>query len=109
MMQQSPILPLPPGVIPNLQDPTSRSYQIYVAAGICLPLILFFGALRFYSKLVVLKKWGWDDGTHDGHHAFFNDTDKAFLVICAVGVVTHFAPIIGSLRLILRSSQAYPT
>ena len=50
-----PAAPPPPGVIPNFVDPPSRAYQVYVAAGVCLPLMLAFAALRFYAKVFLLK------------------------------------------------------
>ena len=50
-----PSAPPPPGVIPDFIDPPSRSYQVYVAAGVCLPFMLIFAALRFYAKVFLLK------------------------------------------------------
>lgn len=62
VMQSQPLSPPPLGVIPNLDNPASRAYQIYIAAGICLPLITVFASLRLYAKVFILKKWTWDDG-----------------------------------------------
>lgn len=57
-----PLSPPPPGVTPNFKNPESRADQIYISAGICLPLILLFAALRIYAKISILKKKRtWDD------------------------------------------------
>ena len=50
-----PASPPPPGVRPNFVNPVSRAYQIYVAAGVCLPLMLLFAGMRFYAKVFLLK------------------------------------------------------
>ncbi|KAI9649332.1 hypothetical protein NHQ30_001904 [Ciborinia camelliae] len=57
-----PISPPPPGQTPNFANPESRASWIYIASGICVPLILIFAALRIYAKVVVLnKRKSWDD------------------------------------------------
>lgn len=61
-IQDEPVIPPPPGRITNLINPESRASGIYVAASICLPLIVLFAAMRFYAKVAILKKWTWDDG-----------------------------------------------
>lgn len=61
-IQDKPIIPPPPGQIPSLVNPASRASQIYVAACTCLPLIVMFAAMRLYARIVILKKWTWDDG-----------------------------------------------
>ncbi|QSZ32974.1 hypothetical protein DSL72_002558 [Monilinia vaccinii-corymbosi] len=59
-----PLSPPPLGQSPNFTNPPSRASQIYISAGICLPLMLFFGALRIYAKVVLLgKRKSWDDLT----------------------------------------------
>ena len=50
-----PAAPPPPGVTPNFIDPLSRAYQVYVAAGVCLPLMLISASLRFYAKVFLFK------------------------------------------------------
>ena len=62
-LQDKPVIAPPPGVLPNLTNPISRASEIYVAASVCLPLIVLFAATRFYAKVAILKKWTWDDGT----------------------------------------------
>ena len=66
-MQDQPMLAPPPGIVPNLANPESRAAEIYVAASICLPLIVIFAAMRFYAKVAILKKWTWDDGADPTH------------------------------------------
>ena len=61
-IQDDPVVAPPPGVVPNLTNPASRASEIYVAAGVCLPLIVSFAAMRLYAKVAILKKWTWDDG-----------------------------------------------
>ena len=61
-IQDQPVIAPPPGIVPNLESPVSRASEIYVAASVCLPLIVLFAAARFYAKVAILKKWTWDDG-----------------------------------------------
>ena len=56
-----PLLPLPPGVTQNLDNPESRAYWMYITVGLCLPLILFFAAIRFYVKFCIIKARTRDD------------------------------------------------
>ena len=56
-----PILPPPPGKVPNFLNPPSTAKAVYVAAGICLPLILLFAVLRYFAKFKILKRKTWDD------------------------------------------------
>lgn len=56
-----PALAAPPGVRSKFVDPYSRAYQMQVAAGVCLPIMLCTFALRIYSKLAVTRSWGADD------------------------------------------------
>ncbi|KAL8713518.1 MAG: hypothetical protein Q9220_002380 [cf. Caloplaca sp. 1 TL-2023] len=58
-----PVLPPPPGVTPDFAHPTSRAYELHVVAGICIPIIVFFAAVRFYAKFSILRRWTWDDVT----------------------------------------------
>lgn len=51
-----PLAPPPPGIIPNFVDPPDRTYQFYIVAGVCLPLILVFASLRFYAKICLLPR-----------------------------------------------------
>ena len=49
----SPLLPLPPGVAQNLDNQESRAYWVYITVGLCLPVILFFAAIRFHVKFFI--------------------------------------------------------
>lgn len=46
-----PIQAPPPGVTPNFVNPESTAYQVYITAGVCVPLMLVFSMTRFISKL----------------------------------------------------------
>lgn len=61
LISNIPLLPLPPGVTQNLDNPESRAYWIYVTVGLCLPIILFFAAIRFYAKFFIIKARTRDD------------------------------------------------
>ena len=60
-IQNQPVLPAPDGIVPDLSNPKSRAFEIYVTAAVCLPLIVLFTVLRCYAKIVIMKKWTWDD------------------------------------------------
>ena len=60
-IQNEPLAPPPPGIVPNLVDPETRAYEIYVAASVCLPLIAIFATMRIYARVIILKRWTWDD------------------------------------------------
>ena len=51
----------PPGEHSDFVHPPSRARELYTAAGVCIPLIFIFAALRFYAKMVIKKKKTWDD------------------------------------------------
>lgn len=46
---QYPIETPPPGISPNLVNPDSNAYQVYITAGVCIPLMLIFAFIRFVS------------------------------------------------------------
>ncbi|KAL8935780.1 MAG: hypothetical protein Q9211_004518 [Gyalolechia sp. 1 TL-2023] len=56
-----PALPPPPGETSNFEDPYSRGPDVVIASSICLALMLPMVLLRFYTKLVIKRIWGWDD------------------------------------------------
>lgn len=56
LISNIPLLPLPPGVTQNLDNPESRAYWIYITVGLCLPIILVFAAIRFYVKFFIIKR-----------------------------------------------------
>lgn len=51
-----PIQAPPPGVEPNFVNPNSIAYQVYVTAGVCLPLILVFALMRILSRKHLRKQ-----------------------------------------------------
>lgn len=53
----------PPGVVPNLVDPSSIEYYSVLCASICLPLVTIFVALRIFTKVFVLHKVCAEDRT----------------------------------------------
>lgn len=61
LISNIPLLPLPPGVTQNLDNPESRAYWIYITVGLCLPIILVFAAIRFYVKFFIIKARTRDD------------------------------------------------
>ena len=71
-LPDQPLGPPPPGLIPNLALLKSRASAVYIAASICLPLILLFAALRFYAKAVIMKRIRWDDGEINAHRQRFS-------------------------------------
>lgn len=84
-----PLSAPPPGETPNFAHPPSRASAVYIAAGICVPLILLFAALRLYAKLAIMKnKKSWDDCEYCGH--LLNEwtpVNLYVLVTCILGVV----------------------
>lgn len=51
----------PEGVLPDPKNRQSRGDEVYITAGICLSLILFFAGLRLYAKLKILRARTKDD------------------------------------------------
>ena len=62
-LQNMPVASPPKGVVPNFNPQYSRAYEVYVTAGVCLPIILIFAAARLYVKTAVIKKASRDDYT----------------------------------------------
>ena len=63
-LSQMPALEPPPGVKPNFTNPESRAPDVLLTTGIITALMLIFVLLRLYTKAVVLKSFGWEDGEH---------------------------------------------
>lgn len=57
-----PVAAPPVGVLPNLNNPSTRAIEIYVGMGICIGISLVFVLLRLYVKLAITHMWGGDDG-----------------------------------------------
>lgn len=57
----TPLARPPPGYTANLEHPHTNATRVYVAAGVCIPLILIFAAIRAYNKLYLNRGRGRDD------------------------------------------------
>lgn len=68
-------LPTPRGSTSNLSHPESRKSAVYIAGGICLPIIVIFATVRFYVKVTITKKIRWDDSE-------FNFQNRRFIQLC---------------------------
>lgn len=59
---QSPAMRPPPGVTPNLQDPTLHfAKERLLTMVLCLTFTAFFVLTRIYTKVWVIKSHGWED------------------------------------------------
>ncbi|KAL8762941.1 MAG: hypothetical protein Q9184_001163 [Pyrenodesmia sp. 2 TL-2023] len=56
-----PLASPPPGVIQNLENPHSRTYQIYVVSAVFLGLTISFLLVRLYAKLYIQRSRSGDD------------------------------------------------
>lgn len=57
------VMPPPPDVTPNFENPESIAYRMYIVAIFFPVLALVFLSTRLYSASFILKKWHADDGT----------------------------------------------
>ncbi|KAL8645054.1 MAG: hypothetical protein Q9210_006924 [Variospora velana] len=57
------IVPPPPGVMPNFENPDYRSGGIVPLAAVLIPLAAIFMILRVYTKLRIIKVFGLEDWT----------------------------------------------
>ncbi|CAL8580201.1 hypothetical protein XPA_005933 [Xanthoria parietina] len=55
------IYPAPPGVVPNFTNPHVRTGGHIVLSSVFLPLSTLVLALRLYTKIHVMRAFGWDD------------------------------------------------
>ena len=60
-LEETPLQTPPPGVVPNFAHPEDRTYQIYVAAAVCLPTMLIFASLRLWAKVFIIRAKTRDD------------------------------------------------
>ncbi len=56
-----PLASPPPGVVQNLENPQSRSYQVYIISAVFVALSIFFMAVRVYAKVAIQRSRTWDD------------------------------------------------
>lgn len=52
---------LPPGVQVNYVDPPSIGYKLVVTDWVLLAPALLLTGIRIFTRLRLLKTWGWDD------------------------------------------------
>ena len=57
-----PLQPPPPGVTSNFSNPENRGPAIVVLCSVFIALMWPIFLLRLYSKLWVIRSFGWDDG-----------------------------------------------
>ncbi|KAF1999228.1 hypothetical protein P154DRAFT_232007 [Amniculicola lignicola CBS 123094] len=58
---ETPLRQPPSGVLPNFANPPYMGRPVLITAGICLPLVVLFSAVRVFAKARILKKWTLDD------------------------------------------------
>ena len=56
-----PALTPPPGVASNFIDRQSRGSDLIITSAICLTLMSLLVMIRFYTKIYIKHKLGWDD------------------------------------------------
>ena len=61
MSADIPLEQAPTPATPNFHDPENCAYQVFVAAAICIPVVLTFTGIRVYVKKYILKSHGRDD------------------------------------------------
>ncbi|KAH6714832.1 hypothetical protein BKA61DRAFT_343667 [Leptodontidium sp. MPI-SDFR-AT-0119] len=55
------VLPPPPGVIPNFENPESQGYRVILTIAILFPLATIVLLLRVYTRVVIVRNVGIDD------------------------------------------------
>ncbi len=55
------MLPPPPGVTPNLTNPTSIAWKLIVASALCPTFAILFWLLRFCTSRFIVRKTYVDD------------------------------------------------
>ena len=61
-LQNYPLQPPPPGHVSNFDNPESRGSAIVALCSVFLGVMWPILLLRLYSKMCVIRKFGWDDG-----------------------------------------------
>ena len=56
----------PPGVIPNFTNPQDNNALMIVIGSILLGIMLFFYAIRIYTKRFITQQYSWDDCKSEG-------------------------------------------
>jgi hypothetical protein len=62
LLEKVPAGKPPPGVQPNLVNPTNDvGYRILAGITVVMVIMLFFATLRFYVAIRIKRRMGWDD------------------------------------------------
>lgn len=56
-----PLASPPPGDVQNLENPQSRSYQVYIISAVFVALSISFMTFRLYAKAAIQRSRTWDD------------------------------------------------
>ena len=62
-------IPPPPGVAQNFMDPPVTAQDAYILVGVGVAIAAVFVVLRIYTKVVLLKTFGLEDGAHSPSHS----------------------------------------
>ena len=60
-----PLQPPPPGQISNFENPESRGPAIVILCSVFIGIMWPILILRLYSKVWLIRRFGWDDGEPD--------------------------------------------
>ncbi|XXG95640.1 hypothetical protein Hte_001908 [Hypoxylon texense] len=60
-LDNTPLVPPPPGRTPNFTNPESRCYQLIIPIAVYTALIVILISLRIYSRLRITRSFGADD------------------------------------------------
>jgi hypothetical protein len=92
ILQKTPAVAPPPGIIPNFEDPPTIKNIHYGITSPLLALMLMAFLNRAYVKTVLVKQYGWDDFT---------------LLLSFLGVLAYFSVTIwGAVELFLQARSA---
>lgn len=51
-----PLQKAPAGIVPDFDNGTTTAYQLYITAGICIPLMLVFSLIRLLNAIKFARK-----------------------------------------------------
>lgn len=63
--ENDPLQPPPPGQISNFENPESRGPATVILCSVFIGIMWPIFILRLYSKVWVIRRFGWDDGKLD--------------------------------------------
>lgn len=103
-----PMRPLPVGVVPSFDSGNTTAYQLYMTAGVCIPLVALFSSFRLlYATKFRRKIFAADQCASPFHYdRSMKDTDRGSIleVIFGLGFILCLAYIIMTLGGMSRSS-----